>query len=156
MSGYDPKVLGYLGRALSLELSAVQLYTTQARLLANWGLDEPARKLQGEAAEEMQHVERVIARMLAVGVAPNASQLKPVKLGADLQSLLKINHDFEQELIKLYGDAVRHCTAIGSHNDRQFFQLLLEEEQQHAADLSAWLQQLQSQSSEVGKSVRGR
>ena len=59
MSGYDPKVLGYLGRALSLELSAVQLYTTQARLLANWGLDEPARKLQGEAAEEMQQGGRV-------------------------------------------------------------------------------------------------
>ena len=156
MSGYDPQVLGYLGRALSLELSAVQLYTTQACLLANWGLQEPARKLQAEAAEEMQHVERVIARMLGVGAAPNASQLRPVQLGADLETLLKINLSFEQELVKLYRDAVRHCISVGSQNDRQFFQSLFEEEQQHAADLTAWLQQLQSQSTDVGKLRHGQ
>ena len=156
MSGYDPKVLGYLGRALSLELSAVQLYTTQARLLANWGLDEAARKFQNEAVDEMQHVERVIARMLAVGVAPGASQLRATQLGPDLQSLLEINFEFEHELITLYQDAVRHCVAVGSKNDAQFFQSLLEEEQQHATDLSAWLQQLQSQSAEVGKVNRDR
>ncbi|MEJ2509050.1 MAG: bacterioferritin, partial [Gammaproteobacteria bacterium] len=38
----DQRVLGYLGRALSLELSAVQQYSTQARLVAAWGLNEPA------------------------------------------------------------------------------------------------------------------
>ena len=32
----DQRVLGYLGRALSLELSAVQLYTAQARLAESW------------------------------------------------------------------------------------------------------------------------
>ena len=40
----DQTVLGYLGRALSLELSAVQLYTTQARLADSWGLVEVAAK----------------------------------------------------------------------------------------------------------------
>jgi bacterioferritin (cytochrome b1) len=35
-----PRVLGYLGRALSLELSAVQQYMTQASLVELWGLAE--------------------------------------------------------------------------------------------------------------------
>jgi bacterioferritin len=104
----DQRILGYLGRALSLELSAVQMYSTQARLVATWGLDEPARRLREEAHEEMQHVERIIARMLALGVAPNASQLRPVKLGADLQSLLKTGYAFEEELVELYAGAATY------------------------------------------------
>ncbi len=84
----DLKVLGYLGRALSLEYSAVQLYSTQSRLVASWGLDKEAEKFQAEAREELGHADRIITRMLAKGVAPNASQLRPVKLGPDLLTLL--------------------------------------------------------------------
>lgn len=137
------KVLGYLGRALSLELSAVQLYTTQARLVANWGLDKAADKLRQEAHEEMEHVERIISRMLAVGVAPNASQLRPVKLGKDLLSLLEINRNFEMELVGLYRDAVKHCIRFAKHDDRVFFEALLEEEEHHAQDLGNWIASLQ-------------
>ena len=137
------KVLGYLGRALSLELSAVQLYTTQARLVANWGLDKAAEKLRQEAHEEMEHVERIISRMLAIGVAPNASQLRPVKLGRDLLSLLEINRNFEMELVGLYRDAVKHCIRFARHDDRVFFEALLEEEEHHAHDLGNWISSLQ-------------
>ena len=107
----EQKILGYLGRALSLELSAVQLYSTQSRLVASWGLHKVADKFQAEAHEELEHAERIIARMLALGAAPNASQLRPVKLGPDLFSLLTIDKAFETELVKLYHDAVLYCSA---------------------------------------------
>lgn len=138
----DQAVLGYLGRALSLELSAVQLYSTQARLVASWGLSEPAERLRQEAAEEMEHVERIISRMLALGAAPGASQLRPVQLGEDLLRLLQHNHAFEHELVKLYEDAARHCARQGLHDDRLFFQTLMEEEQSHANELVEWMRQL--------------
>jgi len=139
----DQRILGYLGRALSMELSAVQLYSTQARLVATWGLDEPAKRLREEAHEEMQHAERIIARMLALGVAPNASQLRPVNLGVDLLSLLQHDHAFELELVKLYHDAAQHSARLGSHDDRVFFTALLEEEQAHAHELTRWMHELQ-------------
>jgi bacterioferritin len=138
----DEKVLGYLGRALSLELSAVQLYGTQARLAANWGLDEAAARLRDEAHEELGHAERIIARMLAHGAAPGASQLRPVKLGGDLRELLLVDQAFEQELVGLYAAAVRHCQRAGNHDDRAFFQSLLEEEQAHERELEAWVDRL--------------
>ena len=138
----DQKILGYLGRALSLELSAVQLYSTQSRLVANWGLKQAADKLQMEAHEELEHAERIIARMLARGVAPNASQLRPVELGPDLITLLKIDKAFETELVKLYHDALSICSAHQYHDDRIFFQQLLDEEKQHAKELEAWIEQL--------------
>lgn len=139
----DQRVLGYLGRALSLELSAVQQYSTQARLVASWGLSEAAASLRKEAEEELQHVDRIIERMLAIGAAPSSSQLRPVKLASDLSALLWINQQFEADVISLYQSAARHCARVGDYDSRVFFEELLKEEQQHLAELDAWLRRLQ-------------
>lgn len=139
----DLRVLGYLGRGLSLELSAVQLYSTQAKLVEAWGLAEVAEKFSKEASEELGHADRIISRMLALGVAPNASQLRPVQLGQNLQELLQHDFAFENELVSLYSEAGKHCLRIGDHDNRVFFEALLDEEKEHAAELTKWLQELQ-------------
>jgi bacterioferritin len=138
----DQGVLGYLGRALSLEFSAVQLYSTQARLVAYWGLASAAERLRHEAEEELQHAERIIERMLALGAAPNASQLRPVKLGESLVQMLEINQQFEQELINLYHAAASYSARIGDYDSRLFFNALLEEERTHHKELLAWRAEL--------------
>ncbi len=138
----DPRVLGYLGRSLSMELSAVQLYSTQAMLVATWGLPDVAEKFRAESSEEMGHAERIISRMLALGVAPNASQLRPVRLGQTLKDLLQHDLAFEQELVNLYGDAVSYCAKIGDGDSRLFFEALLGEEQHHAKELLQWIEKL--------------
>jgi bacterioferritin len=139
----DQRVLGYLGRALSLEFTAVQQYSTQARLVATWGLDEAAERLRHEATEELGHVDRIIARMLALGVAPSASQLRPVQLGRTLRELLQHNHAFEHELVRLYGEATRYCAEAGDHDNRLFFETLLDEERAHGDELARWLGELE-------------
>ena len=141
----DLRVLGYLGRALSLELSAVQLYSTQSRLVSMWGLADAAARLRAESEEELQHADRIIERMLAIGVAPNASQLRPVKLGKSLAQILGINLVFEQELIQLYDEATRHCARVGCHDDRMFFEGLLRDEQHHHQELLNWLNEVEGQ-----------
>ena len=140
----DQGVLGYLGRALSLEFSAVQLYSTQARLVAYWGLSSAAERLRHEAEEELQHTDRIIERMLALGVAPNASQLRPVRLGENLVEMLGINQQFEQELINLYHSAASYSARIGDHDSRLFFNALLEEERTHHRELLDWQAELRS------------
>ena len=146
----DQTILGYLGRALSLEFSAVQLYSTQARLVASWGLAEPAKKFQSEASEEMEHVDRIIGRMLALGVAPNASQLRPAYVGKSLVELLQFDLTFELELVKLYHDATAYCARIGDHDNRLFFETLLKEEQVHSQELGQWIAQLEQSVSSQG------
>ena len=144
-SSADQRILGYLGRGLSLEYSAVQLYSTQARLVEAWGLAEVARKFNAEAIEEMGHADRIISRMLALGVAPNASQLRPVRLGSNLQELLQHDYAFEHELVGLYEEASQYSGRIGDHDSRLFFEALLKEEQAHERELQQWLQELDSQ-----------
>ena len=140
----DQKVLGFLGRALSLEMTAVQQYATQAKLVSVWGLTEEASKLQKESLEEMGHVERVIARMLALQVAPNASMLRPVKLGSNLRELLFDDAILERDLVELYSQATRHCAQNGDHDNRKFFEDLLKEEQAHDVDLVQWIKILET------------
>jgi len=139
----DQRVLGYLGRALSLELSAVQLYTTQSRLLAIWGLTEESSRFKKEAQEELGHAERIIGRMLALSVSPNASQLRPTPVANNLQALLEYNLAFENELVALYSQATQHCSQIGDQDNRLFFETLLNEEKSHADELTQWLKQLE-------------
>lgn len=139
----DEQVLGFLGRSLSLELSAVQLYSTQAMLVASWGLTEVAKKFREESREEMEHAERIISRMLAHGVAPNSSQLRPVHLGSNLYELLQYDYLFENDLIKLYEAATTYCSTIADYDNRLFFEELLKEEQAHAADLTLWIKKLE-------------
>jgi bacterioferritin len=144
MDAVHPRVLGYLGRALSLELSAVQQYMTQASLVELWGDAAAGARFREETVEEMRHAEQLVQRMLALGVAPAASQLKPVGHARDLAGLLRLDAALEEELINHYAEAVRFCLLIGDSENEAFFRTLWTEEQHHGEELGAWLRSLQS------------
>jgi len=134
----DPQVLGYLGRALSLEMTAVQQYLCVARLLRLRGFDEISDKFQHEAQEEMAHAERIIGRMLVLGAAPNATQLRPTQLGNSLPTVIAAVQALETEIVNFYRQAVHHCERIDDFDSRLFFEQLLLEEQMHASSLEDW------------------
>ena len=139
MGAVHPRVLGYLGRALSLELSAVQQYMTQASLVELWDEGEAAERFRRETVEELQHAERIIQRMLVLGVAPAASQLRPASHASDLVGLLRLNLALETDLINHYAEAVRFCVLVGDGDSQAFFQDLLTDEQHHGEELGDWL-----------------
>jgi len=132
------RVIGYLGRALSYELSAVQQYMSHAVLCESWQLPEAIQHWRQEAAEELAHAERIIQHMVALGVAPNASQLRPVKAGRNLAELVAHNLQLERDIVALYGDAVMTCLRSGDQQNAGFFQQLLDEERQHEQELKNW------------------
>lgn len=131
-------VLGYLGRALSFELSAVQQYLSLAAMMDVRGMKASGEKFRQEANEEMGHVERIIARMLALGAAPSASQLRATQLDGDLPELMLRAKKFEQEIVNFYSQAVRHCAANQDHENRVFFEAILKEEQEHVEMFESW------------------
>ncbi|ANB01508.1 bacterioferritin [Ectothiorhodospira sp. BSL-9] len=137
-----PRILGYLGRALSLELSAVQQYMTQASLVEAWGLPEAAARLREETVEEMRHAELITQRMLSLGAAPNASQLRPAGVGRTLVDLLRQDAILEGEIIAIYQDAFTFCQRVGDGDNGAFFQRLHQEELAHAHDIEHWLASL--------------
>ena len=154
IAAVHPRILGFLGRALSLELTAVQQYMTQASLVELWGDGDAAVRFRQETVSELQHAERLVQRMLALGVAPAASQLRPVQHAADLVGLLSLNGVLEHDLIQLYGDAVRFALLIGDADNAAFFRALWTEEQQQGQDLATWLQSLRGGSADHEQRAR--
>ena len=82
--------------------------------------------------------------MLALGAAPNASILRPVKLGANLHQLLIADAELERDLVELYSQATRYCARNNDHDNRKFFEDLLKEEQAHDIALVEWIKNLES------------
>jgi len=139
MDAVHPRVLGYLGRALSLELTAVQQYLTQATLTEAWGDGDSAQRFRQEMLEEMGHAETLVRHMLSLEVAPAASQLRPAAHGPDLARLLRHDLALEDDLVNLYAEASRFFLLHGDTGNQQLFQRLLDDEQHHAEELAAWL-----------------
>lgn len=136
----DDGVLGYLGRALSLEMSAVQQYLTLSRLLRLRGFEDMAQYFQQEANEELGHADRIIGRMLVLGAAPNMSQLRPAMLGDSVPELMNAARGLEQDIIALYTQAVNHCQKINDTDSHLFFNQLLQEEKHHESEIANWQQ----------------
>ena len=90
----------------------------------------------------MQHAERIIQRMLVLGVVPAASQLSPVSQAPDLVGLLRLNLNLEAALINHYAEALRFCMLVGDSDNQAFFEALWSDEQHHGEDLRAWLASL--------------
>ncbi|WP_408034181.1 ferritin-like domain-containing protein [Thiorhodovibrio winogradskyi] len=115
---------------------------TQANLADVWGLREAADRFRHETVEEMRHAERIVKRMLGVGVVPNSSQLRPVTLAGNLVGLLRQNAVLEAEIVALYDEATRFCQSIDDGESAEFFQGLLNDEIAHAEEVDAWLKSL--------------
>jgi len=137
-----PRILGYLGRALSLEYSAVQQYMTQAALCEAWGLNEAAQRFREETVEELQHADRIVKRMLGLGVAPSASCLRPASVARSLVDLLRQDAVLEADIVALYEEATGFCQRIRDQENAGFFEALWREEAAHAQEIDAWLAQL--------------
>lgn len=138
----NPRVLGYLGRALSHELSAVQQYLTHAGLAELWGMAEAAQYFEEEAREEQEHAARLTKRMLQLGAMPNSSQLTPTRAGPTLLDLLETDRAMELRTAEIYREAAHYCALIGDMPDRELFTKLMEEELEHTRELESWIAKL--------------
>jgi len=131
----DPRTLGWLNRALAHELGAVQQYQAQSVLARLWGELPLADHLQHEAVQELGHAERIMERLILMGVAPSASGLAPARLGRTVDQLLMANRQMELEAVHLYQEALLHASRVRDGDVAALMQSILDEEKAHLADL---------------------
>jgi bacterioferritin len=76
----DDKVIEYFNRSLRHELTAVNQYWLHYRILDNWGFKSLAKKWREESIEEMQHADRIVARILFLEGFPNMQVLDALRI----------------------------------------------------------------------------
>jgi bacterioferritin len=132
----DPRLLGYLNRALGHEMGAVQQYMAQSRLCDQWNMSEYCAHFRQDVTEEIGHVQTLIDAMVKLGVAPNATQLPPVRLGRSLHELIAIDRVLEVEAIRLYEEAAAYCARVRDFAHHKLFTGILGDELTHLDELA--------------------
>ena len=138
----DPRLSGYLARALSHEMAAVQQYLLQAKLTSMWGLSTQSAHFRNDVNEELIHAERLMARMLELGIPCNGMQLPPIRPGRNLEEMLHIDKELEIEAIRLYEEAAAYCARRQDEETHQLMRSILEDELAHLQDLNQQLSAL--------------
>ncbi|MHB1591391.1 MAG: ferritin-like domain-containing protein [Sulfuricella sp.] len=138
----DPRLAGYLTRALNHEMAAVQQYLTQSILAGLWGMAEHSRQLRGEAEEELEHAERLIRHMLVLGIPSSGTQLPPTRPGRTWEEMLLIDRMLEIEAIRLYEEAAHYCARMRDGETQTLFADLLQDELGHLRELDRMLTEI--------------
>lgn len=133
----DPRTLGWLSRALTHEMSAVQQYLAQSVLARLWGDETLSKQLRREAVEEMTHAERLMERLIQLGVAPSAGNLPPARLGPNVDALLSADRTLEVDAVRLYQEALAHAKRMRDTEGAALLEDILREEMAHVQELDA-------------------
>ncbi|MGY6635004.1 MAG: bacterioferritin [Alkalilacustris sp.] len=127
----DPKVIEYLNAALRSELTAINQYWLHYRLQDDWGYGRLAAKSKAESLEEMNHADRLIARILFLEGHPNLQKLDPLRIGQTVRETLECDLAGEHDARTLYIEARNHCEKVGDYVSKNIFEELIGDEEGH-------------------------
>ena len=131
----DAKVIEFLNQALTNELTAVNQYWLHYRMLDNWGVAKLAEFERHESIDEMKHADQLADRILFLEGLPNFQQIGKLKIGEDVEEILKADLALEEEAIPLLRDAIAHCEKVRDFVSRELFASILESEEEHVDHL---------------------
>ena len=131
----DEKVNEYLNIALKNELTAINQYFLHYRLLDHWGIKKLAKFEYGESIDEMKHADKLAERILFLDGLPNFQLLGRLKIGENVEEVLKADLALENEAIPVLRDGIAHCEAVRDYISRELLESILENEEEHVDTL---------------------
>ena len=127
----DPKVIEFLNKALTNELTAINQYWLHYRVLDDWGVTKLAEYERKESIEEMEHADKLAARVLFLNGLPNFQAIHNLRVGETVEEILKADMALEEDAIPLLRDAVEYCESVRDYVSRDLFNHILDNEEEH-------------------------
>ncbi|MEL1249399.1 bacterioferritin [Aurantiacibacter gilvus] len=127
----DAKVIEFLNKALTNELTAINQYWLHYRVLDDWGVHKLAEYERHESIDEMKHADLLAERVLFLGGLPNFQAIHKLKVGETVEEILKADLAMEEEAIPLLRDAIEHCENARDYVSRDLFASILSSEEEH-------------------------
>ncbi len=144
----NPKVIDALNKALADELTAINQYMVHSEMCDNWGYKVLHEKIEKRAITEMKHAERLIGRILFLEGIPIVSALNPIHIGKTVPEQFQKDLASEIDAIKNYQEYIKVCNEVGDAGTREVFVALLQDEEGHADEIEAQLDQISQMGTE--------
>lgn len=139
MRGHD-EVIELLNEVLTAELTAVNQYFLDAKMLSNWGYERLGGKFREESIDEMKDADALIERILYLDGMPNVQRLSPVRVGETAPEKLALALELEKEAIERLNRGIALCVELGDNGSRELLKEILVGEEGHADWLEAQLE----------------
>ena len=133
-------IIELLNDVLTAELTAINQYFIDAKMLGNWGLDRLADKFRDDSIDEMKDADALIDRILYLDGMPNLQRLGTVRVGENAVEKLELALDVEREAIQRLNRGIGLCTTVADHGSRELLEKILAGEEEHADWLETQLE----------------
>src|SRR5580692_4469991 len=122
----DPKVIEHLNTQLTNELTAVNQYFLHARTLRHWGVTKLGKQEYEESIGEMKHADNLINRILFLNGLPNVQRLNPIRVGEDVEQILKADMALEEKALNDLREGIAYCESVRDFVSRDLLRRILE------------------------------
>ena len=127
----DPRIIELLNDALKEELTAINQYWLHYRMLDNWGVKKLAEYERHESIDEMKHADRLAERILFLDGLPNFQALGRLRIGENVEEVLKADLEAEHQGAALYRELVAHAETVRDYVTRDLARSILADEETH-------------------------
>ena len=131
----DDQVIQNLNEALKNELTAVNQYWLHYRMLDNWGVHRLAEFERHESIDEMKHADRLAERILFLEGLPNFQMLGRLRVGENVEEILRADLELEREAVTQLKDAIAQAETVRDYVSRDLFTEILANEEEHVDTL---------------------
>ena len=139
MKGHDD-IIDLLNEVLTAELTAINQYFVDAKMLDNWGYERLGKRFRDESIDEMKDADELIERILYLEGIPNLQRLGAVRVGETPAEKLQLALALERDAIERLNRGVAVCLERGDNGSRDLLASILEGEEGHADWLETQLE----------------
>ena len=140
MKPQDPKIVAHLNAVLKNELTAINQYFLHAKMFHDWGMEELGEKEKKASIDEMRHADSLIERILFLEGLPNLQDLGALKIGEDVEEMLRCDLALEMAAMPRLREAIADSEAVSDYVSRELFESILESEEEHVDWLETQLE----------------
>ncbi|MGH8681198.1 MAG: bacterioferritin [Burkholderiales bacterium] len=127
----DKKVVQFLNRVLTNELTSINQYFLHAKMFEQWGYKKLHEHEHKESIDEMKHADRLIERILFLEGLPNLQDLGKLLVGENVAEALACDLKLEMQALPLLKEAIVHAESVGDFISRELFEDIMESEEEH-------------------------